>query len=280
MCVAMFMFSLMNLVIRLVTEELHPVQIPFFRNLFAFIFMLPWAWSTGLRGLGTRQLPMHLLRATVGLASMLAWFSALAWLPLAEAVALSFTAPLFVTIGAALILGEVVRVRRWTATLVVFLGTLVILRPGYVEMAPITGLPIFAAVLMAGSMLTVKVLSRKDPPATIVFYMNLLMTPLSLVPALFVWQWPGGKVWLLLVLLGLLASVSHIFFTRAFALCDASAVQPLDFTRLPLVALLGYLFLGEVPSGWVWLGGAIIAGAAIYITRREAQVARGAEQER
>ncbi|MBS37949.1 MAG: RNA polymerase subunit sigma-54 [Thiotrichales bacterium] len=272
MTLATLLFSAMNLIIRLASEHVHPLEIPFFRNLFALLFMLPWAYRSGVSVLRTRQLKMHGMRALVGVASMFAWFSAVSLLPLAEAVALSFTAPLFVTIGAALLLGEVVRARRWTATLIGFLGTLVVLRPGIAEVTWLTLLPISAALLMAGSMLCVKVLARTEPPAVIVFYMGLLMTPLSLIPALAVWRWPSPTAWGLFVLLGLIAAVSHIFFTRAFAKCDASAVQPFDYMRLPFVALLGFLFFGEVPSGWIWLGGAMIAGSAIYIARREAQI--------
>ncbi len=274
MTLAALFFSFMNLIVRLTAEELHPAQIPFFRNLFALLFMIPWAVNTGISSLRTHHIRIHLLRAVVGLASMFSWFTAVALLPLADAVALNFSAPLFATVGAALILGEVVRARRWTATGIGFLGTLVILRPGFAEITPTMALPILAAVLMASSMLIVKVLSRHDHPGTIVLYMNLLMTPLSLIPALFVWRWPSAGTWVLFACLGFLASTAHIFFTRAFAKADASAMQPFDFARLPFIALLGYLFFGEVPSGWIWLGGTMIGGAAIYIAHREATLAR------
>jgi drug/metabolite transporter (DMT)-like permease len=280
MTLAAALFSVMNLIIRLASEHVHPLEIPFFRNLFALLFMVPWALQAGITNLKTRQLKMHIVRAVVGVASMLAWFTAISIIPLAEAVALSFTAPLFVTIGAALLLGEVVRARRWTATAIGFCGTLVVLRPGVADVTLLTLLPVGAALLMAASMLCVKVLARTEAPAVIVFYMGLLMTPLSLIPALTVWQWPSPTAWGLFVLLGLIASTSHIFFTRAFAKCDASAVQPFDFARLPFIALLGYLFFDEVPSGWIWLGGAMIAASAIYIARREAQIAKEANRQR
>ena len=278
MTAAAMLFTLMNLLVRLAAAELPILQIPFFRNLFALAFMLPWALRMGVASLRTRQLKLHVVRAVIGVASMLAWFSAVALIPLAEAVALNFTAPLFVTVGAALLLGEVVRVRRWSATVIGFAGTLLVLRPGIESISLLTLLPIASAILMAASMLCVKVLSRTDAPGIIVFYMGLLMTPLSLLPALFVWQWPSASAWLWLVLLGLVAAVAHLLFTRAFAKCDASAVQPFDFTRLPFAALLGFAFFGEVPSMWIWLGGAMIAGSAVYIARREAQLEKAARK--
>ena len=124
-------FAVMNLLIRLAAVELSALQIAFFRNFFAFVFMLPWAFRLGARSLKTLRLGTHFVRSVVGLAGMLCWFTSVALLPLADAVALNFTAPLFVTIGAALFLGETVRARRWTATAIGFVGTLVILRPGF-----------------------------------------------------------------------------------------------------------------------------------------------------
>jgi drug/metabolite transporter (DMT)-like permease len=265
----------MNVAIRAVADGgIPPVEIAFFRNLFALAFMLPWLIKTGRAGLETNHLRLHLGRAALGLAAMLAWFYSIALLPLADAVALNFTVPLFATVGAALILRETVRRRRWTATAVGFLGVLVILRPGFAEVTAATLLPIFAAVLMAGSILVVKTLARTDKPAAIVFYMNLLLTPLSLVPALLNWHWPSPTQFLLLALVGGVAVLSHLALTRAYQHADASAVVPFDYARLPFVAAIAFILFGEIPDLWTWVGAAIIASAAIYIARREAQLAR------
>ena len=267
-------FALINVLVRTASAELDPLQIAFFRNLFALAFMMPWLMRVGLSGLTTRRPVLHLGRAALGLAAMITWFTALSLLPLAEAVALNFTVPLFATAGAAVILGEVVRRRRWTATIVGFLGVLVIMRPGAAAFSPAAALPILAALFMAGSALMVKTLSRTDNPGAVVFIMNLLLTPLSLVPALFVWRWPGWEVWAAAVGIGLFAALAHVSLARAYVKADASAVMPFHYAQLPLVALLGYLLFAEVPDLWTWVGAAIIAGSAIYIARREAQIAR------
>ncbi len=274
MTAAAFCFSIMNIAIRIVSAELDPLEIAFFRNLFALLFMLPWLAHAGLAGLATRRLGTHLWRAAMGMLAMVCWFYSIALLPLAEAVALNFTVPLFATAGAALFLGEIVRARRWSATLIGFLGVLVILRPGFAELSPAMALPVLAAVFMALATLIVKSLSRSDSPAAIVLYMNLILTPLSLVPALFVWRWPSWSALALLVLIGLLAALAHIALTRAYTKADASAVMPFDYARLPFVAALAFLVFGQVPDLWTWVGAAIIAGSAIYIARREALVAR------
>ncbi len=267
-------FSVMNAVIRVLAESLEPLQIAFFRNFFALLVMLPWLLHQGRPALRTERFGLHVWRSLCSLAAMTLWFYSVTLLPLAEAVALNFTVPLFVTLGAALILGEVVRARRWSATLIGFLGVLVIVRPGFAEVDWITSLPILAAMVMAVASLIVKSLSDTDDANAIVFYMNLLLTPLSLVPALFVWRWPDWSLLPWLLALGILAALSHIWLTRSYAKADASAVMPFDYARLPFVAAIGFFAFGESPDVWTWVGGGIIAGATIYIARREAQVAR------
>ena len=274
MTVAAFGFSVMNLLVRLATAELHPFEVAFFRNLFALLFTLPWLAGVGLAGLRTARLGTHLGRGLFGMAAMLTWFSSVALLPLGEAVALNFTVPLFATAGAAIFLGEAVGVRRWTATFVGFLGVLVILRPGFAAITPIMALPIVSSLFMAISVLFIKSLSRTEHPSAIVLFMNLILTPLSLIPALFVWRWPSWPMLAVLACLGLFATLAHQLLTRAYAKGDASAIIPFDYARLPFIAVMAYFAFGEVPSLWTWPGAAIIAGAAIYIVRREAKRAR------
>jgi len=267
-------FAIMNALIRFAAVELHPLQIAFLRNFFALAFMLPWLASVGLQALRTERLGLHLWRAFFGLLAMLTWFTSVAVLPLGEAVALNFTVPLFATVGAALVLRETVRARRWTATAVGFLGVLVVLRPGFAESTPAMGLPIVAAVFMACAIMTVKSLSRTENPATIVLYMNLFLAPLSLLPALFVWVWPSWAVLGYSAALGGIAALAHMALTRAYAKADASAVVPFDYARLPFVAVIAYFAFGETSDLWTWVGAGIIAASSIYIARREAQVAR------
>ena len=267
-------FSIMNALVRVLAESLDPLQIAFFRNAFALLVMLPWLFRQGTQGLKTERLKLHVMRAVFGLGAMILWFYSVSILPLAEAVALNFTVPLFVTIGAALILGEIVRARRWSATIIGFLGVLVIVRPGFAEVEWAMAMPIVAAMVMATSALIVKRLSDTEDPNAIVLYMNLLLTPLSLVPALFVWQWPAWSLFPLLFALGALAALSHLWFTRSYTKADVSAVMPFDYARLPFVAAIGYVAFDEQPDVWTWVGAAIIVAATFYIARREAQVAR------
>lgn len=266
-------FAVMAIFIRLASHQIHAFEIAFFRNLFGLVFMLPWlARGSGLSRLHTGKFGLYVLRALFGIAAMLAFFWSLTAMPMAGAVALSFTAPLFITIGAALILGEVVRARRWTATIIGFLGMLVILRPGVAAVQPAAMAALFAAAAMAGSALTIKVLTRTEPSDAIVTWMVVLMTPLSLPAALWVWETPAPQTWLWLLLIGGFGTLGHMMLTRAMKTADASYVMPFDFTRLPAVAFMAWVLFGEVVDAWTWAGAAVIFAATVYIVHRETRL--------
>jgi drug/metabolite transporter (DMT)-like permease len=274
MTFAALCFAIMNVLVREAGRTLDPLQIAFLRNAFALAFIMPWVLRQGRAAFKTERLSLHVWRAVTGIIAMFIWFSAVVLVPLAEAVALNFTLPLFAIIGAALVLRERVGARRWSATFLGFLGMLVILRPGFQEVTWATTLPIIAAVFMATSVLMVKRLSDTESAPTIVLYMNLFMTGLSLVPALFVWRWPDLHSLGATIGLGFLAMVAHLALARSYAKADASAVMPFDYMRLPFIAAIAYPLYGEVADLWTWTGAAIIAGSAFYIARREAALAR------
>jgi drug/metabolite transporter (DMT)-like permease len=284
MIVASLFFSGLSALVRYLGETLHPFEVAFFRNLAGLAFMLPWLARHGLGSLRTRRIWLYGWRSGLGLISMLCSFTSLVLLPFAQAIALSFTTPLFATIGAALILGETVRFRRWAATIVGFLGVLVMLRPGtdhsLTANLTFTGpglgvlLAVASAMISAIVTLIVKDLSRTEPSDAIVTYMVLLLTPMSLLPALPVWQWPPLAMWPWIAAMGACGSFGHMCYVRAFALTEASAVMPYDYTRLVFAAAIGYFAFAEVPDLWTWAGAAIIVSAAVYIAHREALARR------
>jgi drug/metabolite transporter (DMT)-like permease len=221
--------------------------------------------------LRTERLGLHALRAAIGIVAMVCWFTTLALLPLAEATALSFTAPIFTSVLAMLLLGEVMRARRWTATVVGFAGALIVLRPGFTSLQPAALLAIVTALVWASSTILIKVMARTESAGAIVTDLVLISTPISLFAALFVWQSPTLEQLGLAALLGAAGSLGHFCMTRALAVAEASAVMPFDYLRLPVVAGIAYLAFGEVPDLWVWLGGAVIAASGLYIVQREAR---------
>jgi drug/metabolite transporter (DMT)-like permease len=226
--------------------------------------------------LRTSQLPRYFLRSVIGLGSMLCGFWALGHLPLTQAVSLSYSTPLFVTIAAVLWLGETVRMRRWGAVIVGFIGVLVIVRPGSTDFTPGTLIAVLAAVLSALVAIQIKQLTRIDGADTVVFYTYVFWVPLSLVPALLVWVWPCGIAWLWLAAPGLLGTRGQLLWTRALRLGEVSALTPISFMQLPLVALFGWWLFDESLDRWTIIGVGIILGANAYIAHREALLARRA----
>ena len=272
MCAAATAFALMITLVRQLTEGLHPLQVVFFRTAFGLLAMLPWLLGQGVGVLRTGHLRLHLLRALIGIFAMVGWFTTLSLMPLAEATALSFTAPIFTSVLAVLILGEAMRLRRWTATAIGFLGALLIVRPGFAAIDPAAFLAIGTAAIWASSTVLIKIMARTESAGAITTYMVLLTTPMTLAAALFVWQNPTLVQLGWAALLGTAGSAGHICMSRALATADATVVAPLDYLRLPIVALIAFLAFGEVPSVWVWIGGGVIAASSIYIAQREGRL--------
>lgn len=267
-------FALMAVTIRLASESLHTFEIAFFRNFFGLIGALPLLVRHGPGLLKTSQLPRYVFRCVIGVCSMFAGFWAIGHLPLAQAVSLSYSTPLFVTIAAVWWLGETVRARRWLAVVVGFVGVLVIVRPGTAGFSAGSLVAVLAAVLGGIVSVQIKQLSRTEPADRIVFYTTLLWVPLSLGPALTVWEWPQGIAWLWVVAAGLLGTGGHMLWTRALKLGDVSALTPISFMQLPIVAVAGWMLFGEGLDRWTAVGAAIIFGANAYIAHREARLAR------
>jgi drug/metabolite transporter (DMT)-like permease len=205
---------------------------------------------------------------------MATWFYGITVVPLATATAVNFTVPLFATLAAALVLHEDVRLRRWSAVVIGFIGVLVIMRPGSERLDANLLLLLLSAATGAMNNITVKFLVRSESPGKIVALFMLYLTPLSLVPALFVWQWPSLSSVGVLIGLGSLGTVAHLSVARALAAADASACAPFEFARLPFSALIGFVWFGEVTDLWTWVGAAIIGGSSVYVAHREARLAR------
>lgn len=270
MIVSALNFALMAGVIRHLADRLHPFEIAFFRNLFSLLFMAPWVLRTGLSGLRTSSIRKYGLRGLTAIVAMLCWFYGLAMMPLAEATALSFTAPIFASIGAILFLGERMGFRRWSAIVVGFAGAMIVLRPGLTAVSLPALVVLGGSAAVAGSIIMVKILSRTEPTSLIVAYMGIYLVPMSLVPAMLVWTTPSGAEWLWLIVIGGVATIAQLATTSAYAAADATVILPFDYTRLLFAALIGFFAFGEVPDAWTWLGAAVIAASAVYIAHREA----------
>ncbi len=274
MIVSSAFFAAMAGLIRYGSESLHPFQLAFLRSAFGLLFMLPWLMRSGPGILRTRRFGLFSVRGLTSAAAMFSFFWALSQMQLADAVALSFTAPLFVTILAVIFLHEVVRARRWTAVAVGFIGAMIILRPGGDAIAWPALAVLFSTLMMAASIICIKLLSRTESVNAIYFWMVLFLVPITFVPAVIVWQDPTWEQLAVGAAIGFAGTVGHLLVTRAFGLADTSALMPFDFARLIFSAIVGFLFFSQVPDIWTGIGATVIAAAGFYIAHREARAAR------
>jgi drug/metabolite transporter (DMT)-like permease len=264
----------MAILIRYASKSLHPFEIAFFRSFFGALATAPLVMRHGLRSLRTDRFWFYVMRCAIGTVGMLAGFWAIAHLPLAQAIALSYSSPLFVTIGAVLFLGEIVRMRRWSAVVAGFIGVLVIVRPGTDGFTAASLVALLAAASTGTVTISIKFLSRSDPPDTIVLLTTWLWVPLSLPFALFVWQTPSNALWPLLIVIGMLGTLGQYVWTHALRLADASTLAPFSYLQLVIVSVFAWVLFDERLDHYTVLGAAIVIGASLYIARREAMVAR------
>jgi drug/metabolite transporter (DMT)-like permease len=256
-----------TVIARIVTQDVNSLVLVFFRNLFGVIFLLPLVLRAGLRSFTTRRPWGHFLRAAIKIAALIAFYYGVSQIPVAEATAIAFATPLFIAAGAALFLGESLRHGRLLAILVGFAGVLVILRPGVAVIHPAALAVVASTVGLAAIALLMKVLTRTEPPNTIAVINITLSAPLALIPALFLWTTPSWQSLGLMLVQGALGTVSQLAVTRAVYVSDVSLIMPIDFVRLPIVAGLGFLVLGQVPDRWMWIGAAIICLAILLLLR-------------
>jgi drug/metabolite transporter (DMT)-like permease len=272
MVLATMAMVIQHSMVKQLAGELSILEIVFFRTVAALLFFMPWILRSGLAIFQTDKLGLHLLRAFFQSCSAFAFFLGLAIVPLATVTALHFTTPLFAVLIGIITLGERVSIRRWTAIAAGFVGTLIILRPnggslGYGEL-----LVLGSAVAWAAAIIVIKILGRTDSSITITAYMYLLMTPITLIAAVFDWRWPTGQQYLWLLGIGLTGALGHVFTAEALKRAPTHVVTPLDFFRLVWATLIGLLLFDEAADFYVWGGGAIVIASVSYIVLREHQV--------
>ena len=271
MLAATVLFTIMGASARYVSDRIHPFEVVFFRNAFGFVLLLPLVLSYGLRHFRTQRFGLHVARAGGHVAEMTIYFVGLVMIPYAQVQALTFTTPLFTALLAVLILREQIHARRIAALAIGFLGAMIVIRPGIAAVDTGSVLILLSALGWAGVILIVKQLTRTDSSVTITAWMVVLMSPMSLVPALFVWEWPTPAEWGWLAAVGIAGTLGQLLVTQAFRVADTMAVMPFDFTKLIWASLLGFLVFDEIPSMFTWIGGVIIFGGALYVALRERQ---------
>jgi drug/metabolite transporter (DMT)-like permease len=276
--VASLLFALMFAAIRWLGPYFPIGELVFFRSLFGIPVIVAAALVTGGPSLlATRRIDSHALRSIAGTISMFCNFAAYIYLPLADATAIGFAAPLFVVILAALVLSERVRAYRWSAVIAGFIGVLIIAGPE----ANVSGSALYGALfallgagLTAVAMIFLRRMSAYEHSITIAFYYTLTTTAVSLATVFLGWNIPAPGEALILVLIGLTGGVGQLFLSFSYRYGEASALAPFDYAAMIWAVVLGYFLFGELPAPQVWLGGAIVIAAGLLILWRERKLGR------
>ena len=254
---------------RELSAELNTFQILFFRSLIGLVVIGLLLRPTGWRRLQTGCFRLHAARNIAHFGGQFGWFYGLATLSLAEVFAIEFTVPVWTAILATLLLGERLSRPRVTAIALGIAGMLIILRPGGAVFQPAALAVLGGALGYALSHTLTRKLAQIDPPLTIIFYMTAIQLPLGLVPSLAGWVTPSPMMWPWLLTVGLSALTAHYYMARALKLADATVVVPMDFMRLPLIAMVGLTVYGEQPDVLVLVGAVVMLAGNLINIRAE-----------
>lgn len=265
----------LNVLLRILSTELPPFQVQFLRYFSGLLVLMPWVFRDGLAAYRPNGISGQLWRGVVHATALYMWFAAMTHITFADLVAIGFTSPIFVMIGAVIFLREPMFWQRWAAALLGFAGVLFVVGPqmsgegGIYPLIMLASAPLFAA-----SFLITKALTRRDSPTVIVFWQSLTVSVFTLPLAIWVWQPPTLLQWGLVLVCGAMGSLGHWFLTHAFRLADISTAQPVKFLDLIWAVSLGYIFFAEIPTSSTLIGAAVIFVSTSWIARVEARRGR------
>jgi drug/metabolite transporter (DMT)-like permease len=267
MVASALLFAGMAAAVRALSRELPNAPIVFFRHFLMLVFLAPWLLRGGRQALETCDLRGHLVRGLSGVAAVSCYFYALAHLPLADAVLLNQSIPLFVPLVERVWLGEPIPPRLWRALLVGFAGLLLILRPGIGVFQPVALVGLASAALASIAQVGIRRLTRTEPVTRIVFYFGLIASLAAAPPAALTWRTPSPAGGAVLVLMCLLATIGQLTLTRAYVYAPAARIGPFLYTGPVFAGLLDWLLWGRLPSPLFLAGAALVVVAATMALR-------------
>lgn len=270
MALGVSLLPLMDGLAKYLSGDFHVLQIVWARFAFHIVWLLPLlALQRPLHGLAVRSTGLQLLRSGLLLGATLCYFGAIAWMPLADALALLFISPMICTMLSPLVLGERVGPWRWAAVAAGFLGALVVIRPGIGVFQPAALLALAAGAFHGGYLLTTRRLAGRTHPLITLLFTAAVGVAVTTFTLPIVWQAPAAGDWLLMALMGLFAASAHFLVIRGVNHAPAPIVAPIGYFEIVVATLVGYLAFGDFPDRWTWLGIAIIVGSGIVIALRE-----------
>ena len=270
MAAGMFIFSAVDTQAKLLTATLHPIQIVWSRQLGLLIGVLILLWLKGFVILKTTHLSLQIVRGMLAACSATLFILGVSFVPLADAVAVSFIAPFIVTVLGAIVLREKVGMRRWTAVTVGFMGTLIVVRPGMGVLHPAVFFVLIAASAFAMRQILSRLLSDTDKTITTVAYTALVGSLVLSIPLPFIWQWPTTTPQVaLLVSIAIMAAFAEILVIKALEVAQAVVVAPVQYSLIIWGTAYGFLVFDQLPDSWTWVGTAVIIASGVYTLQRE-----------
>ncbi|MHC8508587.1 MAG: DMT family transporter [Rhodospirillales bacterium] len=274
--------TVLSLGIKVLAGAIHSVEITFVRCALGLLILAPLILRFGgvLRVLRSEQWKLQVLRGVLAVIAINCGFYALTELPLTTATVLFFTAPLFVTLFAPMILKERVGWRRYAATAAGFTGVLIVIRPGMGAFDPNMLIAVLSALCFSFSLIINKILSETDTPLSMMVYFALLTAVFSFPPAVFIWTWPGPWEWAALTVIAVTATIRNYCDIKGYGAGEVSFVAPFQYTRILFIAAAAYFAFGEVPDIWTVTGAGVIIASTLYIARRESVLGKVLQAER
>ncbi len=267
-------FVVMTALVKSLGSTMDPIQAAFLRYVLGLVFLLPALRLILTTHLSKRDLALFGLRGVIHGGAVMLWFYAMTQIPLAEVTAMNYMTPVYVTLGAALFLGEKLAFRRIAAILVALIGVLIILRPGFREVSPGHVAMLGTALTLGGSYLLAKLLVRDIPPSVVVAHLSIWVTIVLIPFAIAVWSPPSLRDIGVLFLVASFATAGHYFMTLALQAAPVAVTQPVTFLQLIWATVLGALVFSEPIDIWVVAGGTLILAAVSFISWREAVLNR------
>lgn len=256
--------------VRSLAQEIHPLVLVFYRTVFGTMLIMPLFFKGGFQSLKINQLTLYTLRGVLSISTMFLTFFALSHIPLADAVAYSYLSPIFAIVLAAFFLNERLGRKQFLAICIAFIGAVTLLRPDFQTINIGILASLGAALGFAGTLICMKLLTRKDSPKLVAIYGYIIPLPLSLMFAMPYWQWPGSlQIWGLLLLMSLLSVIAHLSMTHALSRADIGVILPFDFIRLIFAAALGIVLFQDALDWISLVGGTIILAASIMSSHQQ-----------
>ncbi len=267
--ISVFFGTLMLTFLKLAQEEVNVYVAGFFRFILGLIIISPYIVKTKFTVFKTSHFKKHFVRSVLNLPAMLLYFSTLVMLPIEKVTAISFVAPLIVTVLAVLFLGEKIYIYRTLALILGFSGMLIILRPGFIDISIGVYMALFSSFLWSVVIIITKKISKEDSSITILSYQSVFMSIFSFIIVLFFWETPSSKTFFYLFLAALSGTILHLALNHAYKLVDVSMTQPYSFLSLIFASIIGFFVFSEMPELFTWLGASIIFLGVLIISYRE-----------